>query len=83
MAKLNETIDNILSDKNPDNPNESEKAVSCAWWCPIGCGSDWRCCGNYSGCCFYRDLICLVHDAGCSYTQCQSRWLCFSGCVPD
>jgi hypothetical protein len=80
--QLNETIDNILTNRNKNMPNESEKRA-CAWWCPLGCGSDWGCCGNYSGCCLYRNLICLVHDAGCSYTECKPRWLCFSGCVPD
>ena len=79
---LLETIENILNGKDPNKAGNNVQRA-CAWWCPIGCGSDWGCCGNYSGCCFYRDLICLVHDAGCSYTQCQPRWLCFSGCVPD
>ena len=24
---------------------------ACGWYCLNGCGSDWGCCGNYSGCC--------------------------------
>lgn len=53
----------------------------CAWWCPLGCGSDHGCCGNYSGCCLYRHFICYVHDRLC--TNCTPEWFCLPGCKPD
>lgn len=61
--------------------NVAEAAGGCAWWCPLGCGSDWGCCGNYSGCCLYASLECYVHDAIC--TNCTPAWFCLPGCVPD
>ncbi len=63
------------------NGTKTTKASDCAWWCPLGCGSDWGCCGNYSGCCFYASLECYIHDRMCG--DCTPRWFCFSGCVPD
>lgn len=60
---------------------KKEAARDCAWWCPLGCGTDWGCCGNYSGCCFYASLECYIHDRLCS--NCEPRWFCFEGCVPD
>lgn len=54
---------------------------NCGWWCPIGCGSDHGCCGNYSGCCLYRNIMCYVHDKLC--TDCNPSWFCLPGCVPD
>lgn len=44
-------------------------------------GSDWGCCGNYAGNCYYAHLACYAHDAIC--TQCKPSWFCFSGCKPD
>lgn len=52
----------------------------CAWWCPLGCGSDHGCCGNYEGCCLYRHELCYIHDKLC--TNCKPvKFL--PGCVPD
>jgi hypothetical protein len=68
--------------QNERIPNEGRsQGGGCAWWCPIGCGSDWGCCGNYSGCCLYASLECYIHDRICS--NCEPRWFCFNGCVPD
>lgn len=53
----------------------------CAWWCPLGCGSDWGCCGNYSGCCLFASPECWIHDAMC--TKCKPAWFCLPGCKPD
>jgi len=49
--------------------------------CLLGLGSSHGCCGNYSGCCYYVNPICHIHDAMCS--DCKPRWFCLSGCVPD
>ncbi|MGV3763556.1 hypothetical protein [Parapedobacter sp.] len=49
--------------------------------CLLGCGSDHGCCGNYEGCCYYVHGICTIHDDLC--TNCEPRWFCFDGCVPD
>lgn len=79
------SLDNIFSRNNPSSDNKTtsiaELSGDCSWWCPLGCGTDWGCCGNYSGCCLYSNTICYIHDAIC--TNCQPRWFCFSGCVPD
>jgi len=53
----------------------------CAWWCPLGCGSDWGCCGNYSGCCLFASWVCYLHDRLC--TDCFNKTICFDGCIPD
>jgi hypothetical protein len=66
------------------NPQISAKKTNpgdCAWWCPLGCGSDHGCCGNYSGCCLYWDPACYIHDQLC--TDCQPAWFCLPGCQPD
>ena len=47
----------------------------------LGDGSDWGCCGNYDGCCYFVAPICLIHDQLCS--NCTPSWFCFSGCIPD
>jgi hypothetical protein len=52
-------------------------------WCPLGKGSDWGCCGNYEGCCYYKNILCYLHDAACSASNCQPVEICFSGCKPD
>lgn len=46
-------------------------------WCS-GQGSDYGCCGNYDGCCYYGNLFCLYHDAAC--WNC-GPWWCLRGCV--
>ncbi len=67
--------------KNGNQEKSSQVARGdCAWWCPLGCGSDWGCCSNYSGCCLYTHPLCYIHDAFC--TSCAYTW-CFGGCVPD
>jgi hypothetical protein len=79
-----QTLNNILVRNNPPPPTGTigtDVVAGCAWWCPLGCGSDWGCCGNYSGCCLYASVECYIHDAIC--TNCEPRWFCFSGCVPD
>ena len=79
-------VHNIANEISPDKEQESElekKQKSCAWWCPMGCGTDWGCCGNYSGCCFFTAPICYIHDGGCSFSKCQPRWICFPGCRID
>jgi hypothetical protein len=42
-------------------------------------GSDCGCCGNYSGPCWYCDVICLAHDIACQ--NCSPSWFCLPGCV--
>lgn len=83
--KYLKSLDNIYIRNNSTNNTASLSAEieagDCAWWCPLGCGSDWGCCGNYSGCCFYRSIECYIHDRIC--TNCEPKWFCFSGCVPD
>lgn len=82
------TLSNIV-ERNKSNSTtniqtngiKTTQASDCAWWCPLGCGSDWGCCGNYSGCCLYASLECYIHDRLCG--DCTPRWFCFSGCVPD
>lgn len=68
-----QTLDNII--------NQSSTLGNCSWWCPIGCGSAWGCCGNYSGCCLYWNFNCWTHDALC--TNCLPPRYCLSGCIPD
>lgn len=71
-------------DKNDFNLFVSNMITSsggCAWWCPLGCGSDHGCCGNYSGCCLYWHPGCYVHDKMC--TNCKPEWFCLPGCKPD
>ncbi len=79
------SLDNIVARNNSLSSatavSASELDNGCAWWCPLGCGTDRGCCGNYSGCCYYTSLLCYIHDAVC--TNCTPRWFCFSGCVPD
>lgn len=58
----------------------SYKKGDCKESCKIGCGSDWGCCGNYMGCCYYSSSFCLAHDLAC--TQCE-KWYCGPGCKPD
>ena len=66
---------------NPQVLGNKANRGDCAWWCPLGCGSDHGCCGNYSGCCLYRNLFCYVHDKLC--TECKPKWFCLPGCKPD
>ncbi len=68
-----QTLNNII--------NNGNTLGNCSWWCPVGCGSDWGCCGNYSGCCLYWNFNCLVHDALC--TNCWPPKYCFRRCIPD
>lgn len=49
--------------------------------CWLGLGSGHHCCGNYSGCCYYVNPICYVHDTMCS--DCKPSWFCLPGCKPD
>ncbi len=51
-----------------------------AKWCPLGQGSDLGCCGNYSGCCWYRNTACLAHDLVCLGTGCEPTWFCGPDC---
>lgn len=74
----NNTLTNFL---NPVKSSQTVNRGDCAWWCPLGCGSDHGCCGNYSGCCLYIHVTCYVHDKLC--TNCKPAWFCLSGCVPD
>lgn len=48
-------------------------------WCLLGPGSALGCCGNYSGCCWFWNETCLMHDIAC--WCCKPRWYCFDGCV--
>lgn len=58
------------------------KKGDCSESCVIGCGSDWGCCMNYTGCCYYSSAACLVHDLLC--TNCDSKVVyCGWGCKPD
>jgi hypothetical protein len=43
--------------------------------------SDYGCCGNYAGCCYLWNPLCLIHDLHCK--KCKPRWYCFDGCIPD
>lgn len=63
----------------PSSDKEST-LKACRWYCVIGCGSDWGCCSNYSGCCLYRTVLCFIHDWRC--TNCD-YWHCGPKCVPD
>lgn len=74
------TLDNILIRNNLSNSNLKTSVLETPK-CLLGQGSDWGCCGNYSGCCVFWNVACYIHDAMCS--DCQPRWFCFSGCVPD
>ena len=49
--------------------------------CWFGQGSDWGCCGNYSGCYYYWSFLCYLHDWYC--TDCHNVDVCLPGCVPD
>lgn len=60
--------------------NQLAAGGDCAWWCPLGCGSDHGCCGNYSGCCLYWHIGCYVHDKIC--INCEPPNFCLPGCVP-
>lgn len=57
------------------------KKGDCKESCVIGCDSDWGCCGNYSGCCYYSHTACLIHDLLC--TNCTPAKACGPKCVPD
>ncbi|RKE92332.1 hypothetical protein [Ichthyenterobacterium magnum] len=63
------------------NYQTASSSGNCAWWCPLGGGSDHGCCGNYSGCCLYWHAACYIHDKMCS--DCKPSWFCLPGCVPD
>ena len=70
----------------PDNfdtfvNNVAQTNGDCSSWCPLGCGSDHGCCGNYSGCCLYWDIHCYIHDKLC--VNCTPSWFCLPGCKPD
>jgi hypothetical protein len=43
-------------------------------------GSDYGCCGNYSGCCWFSSYQCLMHDIECA---CCSKWHCGWACECD
>ena len=57
------------------------KKGDCKESCVIGCDSDWGCCGNYSGCCYYSHTACLIHDLLC--TNCMPAKACGPKCAPD
>lgn len=69
-------LENIKENSNPNLQGRG----GCGWYCPIGCGSDHGCCGNYSGCCIYRHLACYVHDKIC--IDCEYEDFCLPGCKP-
>jgi hypothetical protein len=48
--------------------------------CPFGQGSAHGCCGNYSGCCWFWNVHCLVHDLLC--INCKPKSFCLPGCKP-
>ncbi len=79
--KYLQALDIIYSKNNQKNIAAKELVADCAWWCPLGCGSDHGCCGNYSGCCLLWSVNCLIHDEICS--SCEPAWFCLPGCVPD
>lgn len=58
----------MLEDKtsSQSNPTPNANRGGCAWYCPLGCGSDHGCCANYSGCCLYRSVLCYAHDVLCT-----------------
>lgn len=47
-------------------------------WCSLQ-GSTHGCCGNYSGCCWYSHVACLLHDLDC--ISCD-HWYCGFACEP-
>lgn len=59
------------------------KEGDCSTACPIGCGTDWGCCGSYLGCCLLSADICMSHDLKCSKSNCKPIWYCLPGCSPD
>lgn len=67
-----EDFQNSITDFLQNSPNKR---------CWLGQGSGHGCCGNYSGCCYYINPICHVHDAMCS--DCRPSWFCLPGCKPD
>lgn len=78
--KYLQALDIIYAKNNPHNIASQEAPADCAWWCPLGCGSDLGCCGNYSGCCLLWSVNCLVHDLQC--INCEPAWYCLPGCIP-
>lgn len=67
---------------NKQGVQVSEGECDCAWWCPLGCGCSWGCCGNYEGCCLYWNILCFGHDWEC--TCCNSELVpCGPDCVRD
>lgn len=77
---INLTLQELMIDieQYKNNHPENIDPVSRSWW-PRG--SDYGCCGNYRGPCYYWHPVCYIHDKMC--TDCTPRWFCFSGCVPD
>ena len=48
--------------------------------CWLGLGTSLGCCGNYSGCCWFRSQACLMHDIQC--LDCSPCWYCGFQCEP-
>ena len=75
-------LSNFLnSQKSSEESSQELERGSSGWWCVLGCGSDHGCCGNYSGCCLYRHIICFIHDNYC--TNCEPVIVCGPYCKPD
>jgi hypothetical protein len=74
------TVSTQAFDQTILNFQNGSGSGNCAWWCPIGCGSDHGCCGNYEGCCLYKHILCYIHDKIC--VNCVPKDLCLPGCKP-
>ncbi len=63
-----------------------ERGKRHSWWCSLWplCGtlegSDYGCCGNYGGCCWYCHPLCYVHDHIC---VCCDFWHCGWACQEE
>ena len=80
-----EVFKNFISEKIKNDTSNINYKINakknCAWWCPLGCGSDHGCCGNYTGCCLFWSMACFIHDELC--VSCKPAWFCLPGCKPD
>lgn len=78
---FDEIYSNYISKKDfTEHLTTIYKKEDCSESCLIGCGSDWGCCGNYKGCCYFSSRLCLLHDLEC--LDCK-KWHCGPGCKPD
>ena len=84
LQRINNSVSRAASLKQARlEGKEAENGVAKSLLMDCLRGSDWGCCGNYSGCCWFAAVECYLHDAACSYSKCQPTWLCGPQCKPD